>query len=211
MIALSNWGKKAKLACRVILLLQGPQTILTPLLTPVPLLRRLIAIGIVDIRANLLESTSLKEDLTKLVTQLRGRIVALRAGGRVGDKRGGQDILTPEGKGSGIAVDGVHTLHGVALEHEDGVVERRGPAGGGGEDVVCLLLGRDIVSFEIDWEAGVDESGLLAWRRGRGDAGPSGEIGVASSHRFSGQWADVVEGLCVGCVDCLYSFLDDVE
>lgn len=162
MTTLSNRAKKAKLACRVILLLQSPQTVLAPLLTAVPLTRRLIAIGIVDIRANLLEPTSLEEDLTKLATQLRGVIVALRPGRRVGDQRRGKEVLIPEGKGAGLAVDSPDTLHGVALEHEDGVVERRGPAGGGGEDVVCLLLGGDVVPFQIDGEAGVDESGLLA-------------------------------------------------
>jgi hypothetical protein len=102
-------------------------------------------------------------------------------------------------------------LHGVALEHEDGVVERRGTAGGRGEDVVCLLLGGDIVSFEIDGEAGVDQPGLLARWRGRGDAGPSSEISVASSDRFSGKRADIMEGLCVGWVDCLDAFLNDIE
>lgn len=211
MATLSNRAIKAELACRVILLLQGPQAVLAPLLTAVPLLRRLVAIGIVDISANLIEPTRLEEDLAELVTQLLGVIVALRPGRRVGDQRCGKKVLIPEGKGTGLAVDGLDTLRGVALEHEDGVVERRGPAGCSGEDIIGRLLGGDVVLSEIDGEPGVDEPGLLAWWRRRGDACPSREIRVAASDSFSGERADIVEGLGVGRVDGLDSFLDDVE
>lgn len=151
------------------------------------------------------------EDIAEMITQLRSLVFKLPPSGHVGDERRSKEILSPEGKGTGVLVDGPDTLRGISLEHEYRVIESRRPADGGGEHVVCLLLGRDIVALEIDGETGIGESYLLAWWRGRSNISPSSKVSVASSDRVSGQRADIMEWFGVNLVDLLHSFLNNVE
>lgn len=136
-----NWCIKAKLAGRIVLLLQGPQTVLAPCLTPIQLLRRLISIGIIDVRVYVLQATGPVENMAKLVAQLDSLEVEFWTGGRIGDEWGGEEVLTSEGESTRVAGNRVYSLHGVALKHEDRLIEGRGSASGVCEHVVCLLLG----------------------------------------------------------------------
>ena len=167
--------------------------------------------SIVDICAQVRASAGVMKDLSKLVAKLSGLLVKVRPGGSISDERGGKEVLAPEGKGGRIARDSVNALHRVALEHENRVVENRGSADGRCELGVCLLLGRDVVCLEVDGEAGVDEPIFLAWRSVEGDAGPSGEIDVASSSSCLGERTDIMEGLSIYRIDHVHAFLDNVE
>ena len=85
------------------------------------------------------------EDLTELVTKLGGLRVEVRAGGGVGDERGGEEVLVAESESSRVAGDSVHAYHGVAFEYEEGIVKGGRAADGGCELGVGLLLGWDVV------------------------------------------------------------------
>lgn len=86
---------------------------------------------------------------------------------------------------------------------------RRGVCAGG-KDVVHLLLGGGVVLGEVDGEARVGESCVLAGGCGQVDADPSGEITVVAGYGFDRDGTQGMEGLGVlggdGC-----AFLDDVE
>lgn len=89
-------------------------------------------------------------------------------------------------------------FHGVALEHEDGAVEGGSAADGVGESAVGAGLGGDVVLLQVDGETGVGEPDVLTRGRAERNVGPSGEILVGAGLGLGGQWAEVVEGLCIG-------------
>lgn len=165
---------------RIILILQIPQLVLSPVRIPKQLLDRLIAVGIVDISPNIGQPTTLVQDLTELITQLLSLGVNRGVGGSVLDKRGGKDVLTAPGKGSRALVDGVHTFHGVTLEHKDGAVEGGVTADGVGVGRVCARLSGDVVLLQVDWETGVGEADVLTRGLVESDAGPGGEVLVCA-------------------------------
>lgn len=161
------WNRcvKAEFALRIVLPLQGLQAALAPLITPVQLLGRLVSIGIVDVCANVRQAAALVEDLAKLVAQLLRLQVELRTGGLVDDERGCEKVFAAEGESARVIGNRLHTLHGVALEHEERVVEDRVSVDVACEGVVCNLLRRDVIGLEIDGETRVGKPGLLAWGR----------------------------------------------
>lgn len=164
---------KAKLATWVELPLQSMQAILTPSFTPIPRLRRLIAIRIIDIGIQTSLSTALVEDLPNLITKLVGDLVGCRPIRSVREERRDEKIVCSVGKSRSILAEGFYGLLGVAFEHEERVAE------GSGcvcscllEKLVYLSLGCGVVGLEIDGEPWVGVSGLLAGCRVERDAGP---------------------------------------
>lgn len=208
---LLNRSIEAQLALGIILILEIPQTLLTPLLTTVNLLRCLRAVGIVDISAEVIAVSSFMKDIAKLVTQISSLLLQILTGRGVVDHRGGEQVLCAESEGSGVCGNGVDTAGGVAFEHKDGVIEGGGAANGGGVDVPRLLLSGNVILFQVDRETRIGEAKFLAGRGVQGDAGPSSEVFVGSCLRVDGDWTDVMEGLSVNGVDGLDTFLDDVE
>jgi hypothetical protein len=142
---LGNGRVKAKLASRVILFLQSLQTVLAPARASIQLLERFIAIGVVDISPEIIHTGTLTKNVTKLIAQIGDLRVQSGASGEIVDQRGGKDVLAAESESARVAGDCLHALHGVALEHEDGVVEGRVSADSVCEDIVCLRLRVDIV------------------------------------------------------------------
>lgn len=165
---------------RIILILQILQLSLPPVRIPIQLLDRLIAIGIVDVSADIGQPTTLVEDLTELITELLRLGVDGGVGGGVLDQRGGEDILTAPGKSSRAVFDGVHAFHGVTLEHEDGAVEGGVTADCVSVGGVCAGLSGDVVLLQVDGETGVGEADVLTRALTEGDTGPGGEILVCA-------------------------------
>lgn len=197
---------------RIILLLQSLQTTLAPGVSSVQLLRGLITIGVVDVGADAGVAARLEEDVTELVTQRLSLGVAGGIGRLVLNQRCGEDVLAAEGECGRVGGDGVHTFHGVALEHEDGAVEDGAAAHVAGIHVVGSGHRGGVVGVEIQRETRVGEAGaFLAGGGVGGDAGPAAEVEVGAVLVLDGERAQVAEGSGVSRVDALDTLLDDVE
>lgn len=142
---LGNWSKEAKLAGRVILLLQGSQAILAPFLTTIPDLGVLITIRVVDVCSNIRNTTSLVKNLTQLVAEILRLLVEIGSTGLVSDQGSSQQMSITESKCTRFAVNCLDTLNWISLEHEKRAIEGRGALSGRGKDLVGFLLRSNVI------------------------------------------------------------------
>lgn len=185
---------------------------MAPLISTVPGRGSLVTISIVDVSVKAGLSTGLVEDIADLVAELRGHSVGSLSGGLVREERSDEEVVLAVGEGRGVGAESLDSLHGVALEHEEGVGEG-GAWGGGGvlEELVHGCLGLGVVGLEVDGEAGVGVSGLAARSVREGDTGPCCQIAVVAGGVGIDDGSKSLEWCRVGGTDNIGSFLDEVE
>ncbi|MAD83897.1 MAG: hypothetical protein CL912_13120 [Deltaproteobacteria bacterium] len=211
-VTLRDRSVEAELSTWVIILLQALKTALTPAISSIPSLSSLITISVVDISVKALLSAGLVQDVTDLVAELGCHGIGGSAGGFVGEEGSDEEVILTVGESSGVGAESLDSLHGVALEHEEGVGE--GSAGGGGgvlEELVHGGLSGGVVRLEVDWETGIGVSGLAAWSICERDSGPGSQITVVSWGVGVNDWSEGFEGGGVSGADNVDAFLDEVE
>lgn len=205
-----NRSIEAELARRVVLRLQRGQSLLSPGLAPVPASRRLITVGVIDVRRQRRHSAPFEQHLPDLVAEPLRLPVELLAG-RVDEQRRNEQVVGPVREGARVVGEGLDALLRVSLEHEEGVGEVRvGPGGGFAEQLVDFSLCLRVVLFEIDGEPGVRVARLLAGAVGEGDAGPGRQVAVGAGTGLAFDGAKLVEGLGVDGVHRVDTLLDNI-
>jgi hypothetical protein len=203
---------EAELAPGIVLFLEGREALLPPRVVAVPLLRRLGAVRVVDVRVQLGLAGALVDDVAQLGAEGGDGGVLCGARRVVDDERGGEHAVGAEGEGAGAVVDGAHAARGVVFEHEDGVcVGVGGARDGGGVDVVGEAQRSGVVVLDVDGEAGVVEAKVLARRRVEGDVGPRAEVAVGARLGRDGEGTQLLEGLSVDGVDDVDALLHGVH
>lgn len=208
---LSSRTVEVETTSRVVLVLQLQKLGASPALVAVHLLLGLITIGIVEVNVLLAAAAASVQDVAKLVAKGLGLGIKSGIARSVLHKRSSEEVVLAESIGGGGGIDSLDTLHGVTLEHEEGVGEGGRGVGALLEGLVDLGHGGGVVLGEVQREAGVGSTGLLARGSIEGDADPAGDILVGTSVVGDRDGTESNEGGGVGSVDSSDTLLDDVK
>lgn len=208
---LSNRSVEAKHALGIISLLQLLQAALSPSLASVPLLGALITERIVDIHRDSVTSSSLVQNVSDLVANLRSLLIRSSSVGLVAQQRAHKNVLVSVRESGALGANSLDAFSGVTIESDQRAVEDGVASDVVGKVVEGLLLRGWVVCLEVNGETGVHGSVLLAGAILSGHPDPFGKICVDTLLCVNCEGLQFLEGTSVCLVDYVNALLHEED